>query len=184
MPGFASLLSLAPYHVLSYGTLLGSQVFQSFIGGVMAYRTLARPQFSALQQGIFPVYFTMQTALPVILALTYPGERDALGVGPSSVSGVLLDKHRVNTLLPLATILFTSLANLLIVGPATTKIMHQRKHQETREGKKSYDPPPHSKEMTRLNKSFARMHGISSLLNLAGLLGTVFYGVTLAERIR
>lgn len=55
---------------------------------------------------------------------------------------------------------------------------------ETRDGKKSYDPAPHSKEMQQLNKAFGRMHGISSLLNLAGFLATLWYGVHLAERIQ
>jgi len=54
---------------------------------------------------------------------------------------------------------------------------------ETRDGKKSYDSPPHSKEMTRMNTAFARMHGASSLLNLLGLLATMWYGVILAERL-
>ena len=55
---------------------------------------------------------------------------------------------------------------------------------ETRDGKKSYDAPPHSKEMTRLNKAFGRMHGASALLNMVGLIGTVYYGVVLSERLR
>ena len=55
---------------------------------------------------------------------------------------------------------------------------------ETRDGKTSYDPPPHSKEMTRLNKAFGRMHGASAMTNLAGLLVTVFYGVVIAERLQ
>ena len=55
---------------------------------------------------------------------------------------------------------------------------------ETRDGKKSYDPPPYSKEMTRLNKAFGRMHGVSALTNMAGLLVTVFYGVVLADRLQ
>jgi len=54
---------------------------------------------------------------------------------------------------------------------------------ETRDGKKSYDPAPHSKEMQKLNKAFGRIHGISSLLNLAGYLATAWYGVSLAERL-
>ena len=54
---------------------------------------------------------------------------------------------------------------------------------ETRDGKKSYDAPPHSKEMTVLNKRFGRTHGVSSLLNLAGLLATMWYGVTISNRI-
>jgi hypothetical protein len=55
---------------------------------------------------------------------------------------------------------------------------------ETRDGKKSYDPAPHSKEMQKLNKAFGRMHGYSSLLNLVGFLTTVWYGVVLAKRIQ
>lgn len=55
---------------------------------------------------------------------------------------------------------------------------------ETRDGKKSYDSPPHSKEMTRLNNSFGRVHGASALLNLVSLLITVGYGVVLSEKIQ
>lgn len=55
---------------------------------------------------------------------------------------------------------------------------------ETRDGKKSYDPAPHSKEMVKLNKAFGKTHGISSLLNLAGFLATVWYGVSIAERLQ
>ncbi len=56
--------------------------------------------------------------------------------------------------------------------------------EETRDGKKSYDTGPHSKEMQALNKRFGRMHGISSLLNMAGSLATVWYGMVLAERLQ
>jgi len=55
---------------------------------------------------------------------------------------------------------------------------------ETKDGKKSYDSPPHSKEMTRLNTSFGRMHGASALMNLVGLVVAVGYGMVLADRIR
>ena len=170
----------------------------------MAYKALPRPQFSSLQQAIFPVYFSLQTALPVVLALTYPGEKSSLisSSTPAGLGGFLAEKNRISVLVPLVTVFASSLANLLVIGPATTRIMRERKHQgtfmrnlmgaitsklitiETRDGKKSYDNPPHSKEMMKLNRSFARMHGASSLLNLAGLLATVWYGVTLAERLQ
>ena len=55
---------------------------------------------------------------------------------------------------------------------------------ETRDGKKSYDAGPHSKEMQALNQRFGRMHGISSLLNMMGSLATVWYGMVLAERLQ
>ena len=54
---------------------------------------------------------------------------------------------------------------------------------ETRDGRKSYDPPPHSKEMQKLNASFGRLHGVSSLLNMAGFIATVGYGWVLAGRV-
>ncbi|KAA6407898.1 MAG: hypothetical protein FRX48_08249 [Lasallia pustulata] len=178
------LTTPAPYHIITYGTLLGTQFFQSFVGGIVAYKALPRPQFSSLQQAIFPIYFSMQTALPVVLALTVPGEMTPLGRTPSGLGGFLAEKNRTGVLVPILTTFATSLTNLLFIGPATTRIMRERKHQETRDGKKSYDSPPHSKEMARMNKQFARMHGISSLLNVGGLLATVWYGITIAERLQ
>ena len=55
---------------------------------------------------------------------------------------------------------------------------------ETKDGKKSYDPAPHSKEMQALNRAFGRMHGISSLVNLTAFLATVWYGFTIAGRLQ
>ncbi|KAI9852653.1 MAG: hypothetical protein M1838_006110 [Thelocarpon superellum] len=167
-----------------YGTLLGSTVYQSFFAGVIGYKTLPRPQFSALQQATFPVYFALQTALPAIIALTYPGDRNALGGrSASSLRGFFAEANRLSVLAPLLTAFGTGLANLLWLGPLTTKTMHERKHQETLDGKKCNDAPPHSKEMTRLNKAFGRWHGASAMSNLVGLFATMAYGLTLAGRI-
>ncbi|KLJ05751.1 hypothetical protein EMPG_10791 [Blastomyces silverae] len=174
---------LAPVHILSYGTLLGAQVYQTFVGGIIAYRTLPRPQFSTLQASIIPVYFSIQAALPVVVALTYPGTKTFVGRGPSSLSGVFAEDQRTTTLLPLVTMFVAGLTNRLVLGPMTAKIMRQRRHQETIDGKKSYDPAPHSKEMLRLNKSFARVHGICSLVSLLSLSSAVYYGVVLANRL-
>ena len=197
MPDLSIFRSPAPYHILSYGTLLGTQVFQSFIAGTTAYRVLPRPQFSTLQTALFPIYFSMQTALPVILALTFPGSSSPTHISsttsttswgthttnPSGFSGVFDPSNRLHVLTPLAVMFVTSLINMALVGPATTKTMRERKHQETRDGKKSYEAPPHSKEMQALNKRFGQMHGTSSLLNMAGCLATVWYGFYLAERL-
>lgn len=80
--------------------------------------------------------------------------------------------------------LVTGLFNWVYVGPQTTKIMALRKHQETRDGKKSYDKGPHSEEMQKLNKQFGVLHGISSLTNLVGFLGMCWYGVLLGEGLK
>jgi hypothetical protein len=111
-----------------YGTLMGSTFYQSFVNGIISYQALPKPMFSQLQQKIFPVYFAMQTALPAVLALTYPGSRGALGP-PSSFSGVLAESNRFSVLVPLATMFITGLANVAYIGPATTRIMRERKVQ-------------------------------------------------------
>lgn len=125
---------------------------------------------------------------------------------PSSIFGLAAKENRLTTLAPIVTMFAAGLANLLVVGPATNRIKDQRNRQgksafflfymfligfvflifsaEIRDGKKSYDPAPHSKEMLRLNKSFRRLHGVSSLVNLTGLLATVFYGTVLAGRLQ
>lgn len=108
------------------GSLL--TVSQSFVGGVVAYNALTRPQFSQLQQKIFPIYFGITTALPVVLAMTYPTSKLDLG-SVSGYAGVFADANRWTVAIPLATMLVTSVANLLWAGPATTEIMIHRKHQ-------------------------------------------------------
>ncbi|KAJ5095664.1 hypothetical protein NUU61_005020 [Penicillium alfredii] len=168
-----------PYHILSYGTLLGTQVFQSFVGGIIAFRALPRPQFASLQTAIFPIYFSMQTALPVVVGLTASRGGQALGL-----SGLTAPENCCSTLLPMATVAVTGLVNLFVLRPLTTNVMRERKHQETRDGKKSYDAGPHSKEMLALNKKFGRVHGISSLVNMVSLIATVYYGAVLSKRLQ
>ena len=116
--------------------------------------------------------------------------------------GLLEESSFWNGLLPIAIMFGTSLLNLVVLGPATTKVMKQRKHQgwltvcgwtvyrrstddgtETRDGKKYHDPGPKSAEMTRLNSSFSKLHGASSLSNLIGTGAMIFYGVVLAEKL-
>lgn len=121
----------------------------------------------------------MQTALPVAMAVTYPG-------GPltaSGISGFLEAKNRYNVFTPIVTIGICAAANMVLIGPATTKCMRERKHQETRDGKKSYDAGPHSAEMQRLNRRFGVLHGASSLTNMFAVIATVVYGITLGNRL-
>ena len=54
---------------------------------------------------------------------------------------------------------------------------------ESRDGKKSYDPAPHSKEMQALNKRFGKVHGISSLLNMVTLGVTIYYGTVIGKQL-
>ncbi|KAH9873294.1 hypothetical protein J1614_005692 [Plenodomus biglobosus] len=176
--------SAATYHLLSYGTLLGSTLFQSFISGVVAFKVLPRPQFSTLQRHTFPVYFTLQTITPLAMFLTYPSG------GPSTLLPLLSSNPRTQTATDkcaawlIGTMLVTALANLVYIGPETTRVMGIRKHQETRDGKKSYDAGPHSKEMEGLNRQFSILHGVSSLVNMVGLGAMIWYAGLLGKGLR
>lgn len=129
-----SITDYKAYHILSYGSFLGATLFQSFIGGVVAFKVLPRAQFSTLQKATFPIFFALQSVLGLTLMVTYPGEK-LLGVGGQYIrenvgwSGLLVDSNRWPVFVPLATIFVTSVLNSLIIGPATTKTMKERHHQ-------------------------------------------------------
>jgi len=98
---------------------------KSFVGGIVMFKTLARPQFAAVQSRLFPVYFTIQTAVPVILAATYPrNEGGSLGL-----SGVLDPANRWSVLSPIAAIFVSALLNFVVLLPATIKVMGKRRDQ-------------------------------------------------------
>ena len=73
--------------------------------------------------------------MPVVMALTYPGTRNptsplgGLSESRSSLRGVLEERNRWAVLVPLATMFVLNAANLVYVGPVTTGIMRERKHQ-------------------------------------------------------
>lgn len=90
----------------------------------MAFRALPRPQFASLQSAIFPIYFSLQSALPVVVALTASKGGQVLGL-----SGLTASENRISTLLPLATIAVTGLVNQVVLRPLTINIMRDRKHQ-------------------------------------------------------
>lgn len=120
------------YHVLSYGTFLGATFFQSFIGGVTAYRALPRPMFGRLQEATFPIFFSLQSFLGAVMLLTYPGQTIGGIRVNTGISGAFMRANRWTAFVPLATTLVTSMANLFFLGPATTRAMKQRHHQGIR----------------------------------------------------
>lgn len=91
---------------------------------MIAFRALPRPQFAQLQTATFPIYFSLQSALPVVVALTASEGGQVLGI-----SGLLAPENRLNTLLPMATAVLTGLANQFILRPLTVNVMRERKKQ-------------------------------------------------------
>ncbi|TQV99916.1 hypothetical protein V2A60_005336 [Cordyceps javanica] len=175
------IASPAPYHILAYGTLVGTSFFHSFVNSPILFKAVERPIFSAFQAKIFPIYFGLQTALPAILALTFPGS--TLLATPNGISTLFHESNRWGSLAPIATMFVSGILNLLVLLPASRKVMKQRQGQAKRDGKQWHEEGPHSDEMRVLSKRFGMLHGISSLLNLVTFIGSVTYGFTLGARL-
>ena len=109
--------NLAPFHVLFYSTLLGTELFQTFINTKVAFIALPRSAFTTLQRRIFPVYFLSQTTLVVLSAITFP---------PHGVSSLIM---RRGDWIPYAVATVTSVLNLAVYGPKTQKAMVDCVHQ-------------------------------------------------------
>nr|OQO16121.1 hypothetical protein B0A51_16495 [Rachicladosporium sp. CCFEE 5018] len=186
MPALASLSDPKVYHILTYGTLLGSNLYQTFLNGPVSYKALPRASFSTLQQAIFPPYFSLQSALPILLALTWPGDKIAGVAGrelrkDSGWAGILSGENFWVAGVPVALMFLTSAVNLVWFGPATTKILRERKHQEQR---REMVRDTGIKAITRPRfKNFNILHGIASATNLVGTFAALYYGAVLAERI-
>lgn len=93
------------------------------------FKTIDRPAFSAVMSGLFPIYFGLQTVLPVVLALTFPG--NTLAGVPSGITGLLDVSSRWDSLAPIATMFLTGLVNFLVLLPASTNTMKERRGQGT-----------------------------------------------------
>lgn len=70
LPSMSELL--VPFHLLSYSTLMGTQLYQTFVMTKVAYQELPRPAFIKFQLRAFPTYFRGQTLLLVLTAATFP----------------------------------------------------------------------------------------------------------------
>jgi len=76
----------------------------------------------------------------------------------------------------LASIFLGQSANYFVVGPLTSKTMHERQKLEKEEGK-TYNEEGVSAKMKSLNSRFMQLHGVSSLLNLAAVISLGFHGL-------
>ncbi|KAH6686761.1 hypothetical protein F5X68DRAFT_261771 [Plectosphaerella plurivora] len=172
MISFASVLG--PFHLLSYSTLLGTQLYQTFIITKVAYIALPRSAFTTLQKRLFPIYFQCQSSLLLLTLLSVPP------AGPMSLL------RSVHTWVPFAAAGATAALNLCLYGPRTRQIMMGRIHQNTRDGKKTTadDPAKPSPEMQALNRDFSSAHAMSIHLNLVTIAATIYYGLTLASRLQ
>lgn len=118
--------NLLPYHLLSYGALLGTELYQvrllsleqasdlvtnqmqSFVNTKICYQALPMKEFIILQKRLFPIYFGTQVGLTALTAATHP---------PYSIFSLAQDPWSVA---PLAIAGLTGCLNWFIYGPRTT----------------------------------------------------------------
>lgn len=158
-----STKALGAAHLLGYSLVFGATCYQSFFAGIMAYKALNLENFSALQNRIFPGYFTLQSAGSAFLFLTLPFAATRC--------------HKV----ALSISLISALINLAVILPKSQRISAARATQAAAEGK-SWRDPEISDELRALNKQFGRLHGISVLLNFATVFSLGYYGIRLGAR--
>lgn len=108
---------LPPLHLLFYSTLLGTQLYQTFVMTKVCYKALPRTAFTTLQKKVFPIYFQGQSLLIVLAAATLPP------YGPISLIQPDSDWK------PFLVAMLTAGLNLAIFGPRTSKAMVDRIHQ-------------------------------------------------------
>ncbi|KAF2274044.1 uncharacterized protein EI97DRAFT_479189 [Westerdykella ornata] len=164
---------VAQIHLLLYSTLLGTELYQSFVITKVCYQVLPRSAFTTLQKRIFPLYFQGQTLLLVLTAATVPP------YGPLS----LLESK--SDWIPFVVAGISAIINLTVFGPRTRQGMIDRIHQETRDGKMygaTDTTTESSDEMRLVSRAFSRNHAVSIHLNLITIGATLWYGWRLASR--
>ncbi|CAG8977952.1 hypothetical protein HYALB_00001833 [Hymenoscyphus albidus] len=171
---FSPFKNPAPYHLLTYSTLLGTSLYQAFILTKVCYKALSPSSFTTLQKRVFPAYFILQTLLLLLTTVTFPPS------GPVSLI------HEKGDGIPLGIVSLMAILNLFIYGPRTGRTMVERIHQvvdlETRDGRK-FNEVNVSVEMQAKKKASPRAHAMCIHLNLLAVLATGWYGVRLASRL-
>ncbi|WPH03985.1 Hypothetical protein R9X50_00686800 [Acrodontium crateriforme] len=169
----ATVFSLAPYHLMAWGTLLGIELYQSLVMTKLCYQHLPKPQFTQLQKHVFPAYFSLQTVLSVMVITTVPQNPWLQIFKPAS---------RWTILAPLLLNLTMASLNLLLYGPRTSMAMLARVRQTTIDGRTSNEGVV-SEAMKTIQRQFSRNHAMSIHLNAIAMLATVWYGFGFASRI-
>ncbi|KAJ7071495.1 hypothetical protein C8F01DRAFT_1110770 [Mycena amicta] len=164
-------LSMSGGYLLGYSFLFGMSVWITFFGGFIAYRTLARAQFSQLQHKTFPIYFLLSISIGSLLLTSWVWANPV--VQTHYASPLVNEVAQAYTL---AFVILLQAANYFIIGPLTSKTMFQRLKLEKDEGK-SYNEVGVSEQMKSLNRQFGMLHGVSSLANLGAVIALGFHGL-------
>jgi len=171
----ATLFNVDALYYMIYSFILGATIYVSFIGGTLAYKTLPRQQFGALQAKSWPVHFGTTLVLDLVLLGLWT-------IAHPDVVPALFDAKRTDVAQTYALVFIAlcSALNLFVVGPYTAKIWFERNRLERDEGKNTQSDskePQVSPELKSLNIQFGYLHAVSSLVNLGVFISLVFHGL-------
>ncbi|KAL3135000.1 hypothetical protein ABBQ32_007951 [Trebouxia sp. C0010 RCD-2024] len=162
-PAYLSSKALGFVHLLAFGTFLGTNIWTTFVAGLTMFKNLPRQTFGKLQSKLFPKYFALLTTSTAICLGT-------IAFAPGST----LPQSQLTAL---GIALSTTVLNWLYVEPANTKLMFERYALENGRGARD------EARIAQLKKDFGKWHGLSSVLNLAGLCGILAHGWWLGSRL-
>ncbi|KAH3688714.1 hypothetical protein WICPIJ_000314 [Wickerhamomyces pijperi] len=141
-------------HLLLYSLSFGGVTYYSYVASPIAFKSLPREQFSALQSHVFPQFFITQAIAPIFIGLTSPFALTTAGLSALAIGAV------------------SGLANSIWLLPKTKALKEERLKYE--EG---------SDEYKQLSKEFGKWHGVSLLFNLTWVLSVGGFGVGFAKNI-
>ncbi|KAL9715817.1 hypothetical protein Ac2012v2_000259 [Leucoagaricus gongylophorus] len=175
LSSIVSLVNSDGVYLLGYAWAFGMAVWVTFFAGIIAFKTLPRQQFGALQHKVFPVYFVQTIVLSSALLTKWIYSHP--DVTTYITKPWIVDVAQVYLL---GSVLIAQGANYFIVGPMTSRTMFAR-HKLEKEENKQYNDPAASTEMKALNRRFGSLHGISSLANLIAVIALGFHGLWIGK---
>lgn len=116
-------LVLPPVHLMAWGALVGTDLYQTFINTKLCYNHLPMAQFTNLTKRIFPVYFAIQLGLSVVTILSVP---------PYGPLAAFMTGSKIpvwTSWVPLAVSVACAVWNVFVWGPRASVLMIERVHQ-------------------------------------------------------
>jgi len=169
------LVNLNSIYLLGYAWLFGMSVWVTFFGGFIAFRTLPRHQFGALQHKTFPVYLLLSLIISTALLCLWIWKH------PDVLQHIdHPERTDVAQVYALSSVVYMQALNYFLIAPLTSNFSFRRQKLEKEEGK-DHTNPEVSEDMKRLNRSFAWLHGASSLANLSAVLSLLIHGLWLGD---
>ncbi|KAK1826244.1 hypothetical protein QBC39DRAFT_364803 [Podospora conica] len=173
-----SLLSRAPFHIISYGTVLGATVFHTLSNQHIISSSLPIQLSAYVLANIYPPYFMLQTVGTVVMALTFPSS--------GGVMALWWPGNRWQVMFPMACMFVTGFSNWTAVLPAAIEYSLQIDELEDQvDAAKDESTRAKIRSLVEAKRTnYLRLQALGGVLNAGTMFGAVAYGLTLSSRLR